>query len=317
VTRPLIAFVLVFLTTAASCCNVPVFRYALERWEPDPFQLVIFHTDPLSAEVTARLQTLEPLVDATDARPNWQVITLDANQAIPPLYAHLWKSQKSLPMPSYALCIPEWRKTDPALATGALSLGELTRLIASPIRTELLTELLKGTAVTWLVVETTDEAANKELQQQLREETARLLNIIQIPPNIGKDGINVLSELPVEVSFATITMRADDPQEAMLLQLLSNGDAIDEPTLYPIFGRGRALAAMPASTVTKELLEETARFLCGACSCQVKAQNPGFDLLMSAHWTSIFGDSIAPPTDRQRPPTAPQLVPIPPRKSNP
>ncbi|MEM7396784.1 MAG: hypothetical protein AAF492_31025 [Verrucomicrobiota bacterium] len=28
-------------------CQVPVFRYALERWPPDMFQLVIYHSEPL------------------------------------------------------------------------------------------------------------------------------------------------------------------------------------------------------------------------------------------------------------------------------
>lgn len=306
-----------FLTSAAFCCNVPVFRYALERWEPDPFQLVIFHDKPLPTEINARLKALEPLVDAPDARPNWQVTLVDTNKPVPALWSGLWQQQKSMPLPAYALCTPEWKKKDPALHSGPATVAELDALIASPKRSEVLAKLLKGTAVTWLIIETADEKANKQLHDLLKAETARLMDVIQIPPNIGKDGINVLSKLPVEVSFTTVTMRANDPAEAMLIKLLNNGDEISEPTLFPIFGRGRVLASMPASTLNKELLEETARFLCGACSCQVKAQNPGFDLLMLAHWTSIFGDSPAPPPQKQKPVTAPQLVPIPNRKSAP
>ncbi|HUQ72324.1 MAG TPA: hypothetical protein VM165_22550, partial [Planctomycetaceae bacterium] len=28
-------------------CNVPVFRYALEHWRPDPYRLTVLHRGPL------------------------------------------------------------------------------------------------------------------------------------------------------------------------------------------------------------------------------------------------------------------------------
>ena len=35
---------------ATFACNVPLFRYALERWEPDAYVFVVFHSQPLTAE---------------------------------------------------------------------------------------------------------------------------------------------------------------------------------------------------------------------------------------------------------------------------
>ena len=158
----------------------------------------------------------------------------------------------------------------------------------------------------------------KKLQTLLAAESKRLVDVIPIPKDLGKDGVNVLSDLPVEVSFATINVRADDPAEAALIKLLTNGDEITEPMLYPIFGRGRVLAAMAASTVNAELLEETARFLCGACSCQIKAQNPGFDLLLTAHWESLMTDGTLPLPEKPKAASSqPSYVPIPSRKNNP
>jgi hypothetical protein len=37
-----------------------------------------------------------------------------------------------------------------------------------------------------------------------------------------------------------------------------------------------------------QVIEQAAKFLCGACSCLVKEQNPGFDLLLTSDWDSIF-----------------------------
>jgi hypothetical protein len=298
--------------TVGFACNVPVFRYALERWEPDPFQLVIFHRDPLPAELTARLKALEPVIEAPDARPNWKTVSIDVSKPIPALYADLHARVKDKPLPHVALCTPEWTKSDPPMAEAAFNGTTLDAWLNSPKRAEISSHLLKGTAVIWVILETAEQAKNDELADRVAKESARLAQMPLIPPNLAKDGVNVLSALPIEVSFATVRFRADDPSEAALIRMLTDGHPVKEPTLYPLFGRGRALAAMPASTANSALLEETARFLCGACSCQVKAQNPGFDLLFHTRWENIFGDDAIPAPERPGATTSkPVYVPIP------
>jgi len=86
--------------------------------------------------------------------------------------------------------------------------------------------------------------------------------------------------------------------------------------IVPVFGRGRALEVIPAPQVNADLIHDLTEYLCGACSCQVKEQNPGFDLLLSTDWNdAIFGDdSEVPPPEAaagngQR--KSPELVPIP------
>ena len=39
-------------------CQIPVFRYALERWPSDPYELVIFHRGPLSGGDQSALDSL-------------------------------------------------------------------------------------------------------------------------------------------------------------------------------------------------------------------------------------------------------------------
>ena len=46
-------------TLAAPACNVPVFRYALERWEADPYDIIVFHREAFTAPQQALLETLE------------------------------------------------------------------------------------------------------------------------------------------------------------------------------------------------------------------------------------------------------------------
>src|SRR6185503_19148933 len=51
--------------------------------------------------------------------------------------------------------------------------------------------------------------------------------------------------------------------------------------------RGRALEPLIAAGVTRDNVMEQAGYLCGACSCEVKEQNPGMDLLMAANWQPV------------------------------
>ena len=86
-----------------------------------------------------------------------------------------------------------------------------------------------------------------------------------------------------------------DDTEQFLVELLTGFEpgAIEsgEPLVVPVFGRGRALEVIPADQLDAGLIEDLTLFLCGACSCQVKERNPGFDLLMSADWEhELFGE---------------------------
>jgi hypothetical protein len=65
--------------------------------------------------------------------------------------------------------------------------------------------------------------------------------------------------------------------------------ARETPIVVPVFGRGRALCALPESQITPKVMREMLEFLTGACSCEVKEMNPGLDLLMTANWEEVAG----------------------------
>ena len=68
---------------------------------------------------------------------------------------------------------------------------------------------------------------------------------------------------------------------------------------------GRRLAPCGGSCETSR--RDAAAFLIGKCSCQVKEQNPGVDLLMKADWTSAA--KASPVLDRNLP-TLEELLPV-------
>jgi hypothetical protein len=81
-----------------------------------------------------------------------------------------------------------------------------------------------------------------------------------------------------------------------------------------VFGRGRAVEVFPATEISRELITDVSQFLCGACSCQVKQLNPGFDLLAATHWEKRLFDPESPPpvlAPREEADAEPVMVPIP------
>jgi hypothetical protein len=47
--------------------------------------------------------------------------------------------------------------------------------------------------------------------------------------------------------------------------------------------------------ITPDNIHESAAFLVGACSCEVKDLNPGFDLLLTANWDVLLFQEAPPP----------------------
>src|SRR5204862_3995559 len=56
-------FAVLVVTAIASACNVPVFRFALERWRPDVYRVTLLHRGPLSE---SQREMSRPLEDAQE-----------------------------------------------------------------------------------------------------------------------------------------------------------------------------------------------------------------------------------------------------------
>src|SRR5207249_2313709 len=68
-------------------------------------------------------------------------------------------------------------------------------------------------------------------------------------------------------------------------------------TLLPLIGKG----------ITAENIGGDARFLIGPCTCKVKEQNPGVDLLMVADWEAPVARQPVPTFSTQQ--SGPSVVP--------
>jgi len=284
----LVSGCLLVLATGAVACSVPVFRYALERWRHDRAdeQFTLIVTCTLSDAHREILQALDP----TRTNANW---TLDLKPA---------EGE-----PRVVVRAPDGEQK-PSFYDGPLDRDALLALADSPLRREITRKLFAGESVVWVLLGSGEAERDDAVAETVRKELDRLQTLLKIPPQDDDDESVLKSKVPLKVSFALVRLSRTDAAEAgFIRQLLTlDEDRTKEtgPILVPIFGRGRMLTTLVGKELSPRVLEDIARFLCGACSCRVKKLNPGADLLWAADWDSILTDppsKIEPPIPQQEP----------------
>ena len=319
IVQAVLALAVAWSAAFAIACNVPVFRYALERWRPDVCQVIVFHDRELSEGEEAQVQSLEQEQAAREGanieivrsriqnesdrkrKELWTTLQVDSKVALP--YVVIQTSLGSGQM------VRHW--------SGNLADAKKANLLRSPVRSELTRRLLRGDSVVWLMLKSNDAEKDRSIRELLTAELDRLSKKIQLPDGIGLPGSELYSEVPLFVKFTILELDPDDRQEELLVKLMSGfeTETRNETLLAPVFGRGRALDVIPAKQLNAGLIEDLTMFLCGACSCQVKERNPGFDLLLSANWNrELYGDEGEQPpevTTLERAPSKPTLLTIP------
>ncbi len=288
---------LALFPSLAGACNVPVFRYALERWQSDAYELVVFHDARLSVAQNLFLKSVEESSADRSGTANISLIQsrIAANQASP--LADVWESvraEEDAKLP-YVVIRTRLRGQDINCWHGSLNDAMKADVLTSPARIELANRLLQGDAVVWLLLESDDEKRTRTARDLLQTSFPKLTSNLSLPAGVGLPGSELFSEIPLLLDFSVLSIDRNDEEEQFLVKLLSGlqSDAFDagEPLIVPVFGRGRALEVIPACDLNYRLIEDLTVFLSGPCSCQVKNRNPGFDLLLSADWNGqLFGD---------------------------
>lgn len=288
---------------ATRACNIPVFRYALERWPAAPYDVVAFHRGPLGDEGRAALNELR------QAGANLELDRIDLAEPMAPKRKSLAERLK-IDEPCLVALFPG---SERLAWTGPLTSDSARRLAASPARQEIAKRLLQGDSAVWILLESGDQAKDDETAALLGGELKKLEQTLKLPAHAADDP-PLLSEVPVRVAFSLFRLSRTSPAEsALVAMLLSSDDGLEGPVAFPVFGRGRALWAMAGKGMTAENINEAAMFLAGACSCEAKELNPGVDLLFAADWEA----GLAAAEDRPAVP-APNLKPrIPERQTGP
>jgi len=290
-------------------CDVPVFRYALERWPAAPYRLVVLHRGPLAAE---EQEIVEQLSDASIEEipySNFEVQLADLAAQPDALLERFWNQAGSPPLPCMILLYPPEERIGGAVWSGRLTMNNASVLVDSPVRREVAKRLLEGHSAVWVLLECGDSEKDTSAKAFLQSHLEQMEQILELPAavrgTLARETEPIVATTPpLQIRFSLLTLSRTDPAESALVAMLlhSEGDLFQYsafPLAFPVFGRGRALYALVGKGITGANIGEACRFLVGPCSCQAKALNPGTDLLIVADWDAGLAGSIVEALESQ------------------
>lgn len=305
-------------------CKVPVFRYALERWNTDHYTMVVMLDE--ASESTAS-KALEWLKDRERiAHANLEVEFVRIDQLTDQQVWQLESFDPDVQAPHLQVFYPERDGRRQLCWEGELDQKTAEHWLESPLRDQIRDDLVAGASAVWLLIESSDARLNAEVKTTLENGLELARAQIQIPDGvIPRDGASdylkanpessmddvLRSDVPLKVEFVVRSLRRDDDQELAIRQMVAGmANENDVPLLVPIFGRGRMLDAIDASSLTTDTVLSACRYMIGECSCTVKTQNPGVDMLIHSDWSEALGAETLVLVETQIDQT-PELVEIP------
>ena len=170
--------------------------------------------------------------------------------------------------------------------SGPLTPEAVKAIADSPCRHDLADSLLDGATAVWILLKNADSEANRVAEEMLNAQLAEWE---------GRSPVE--AEDPTQqdapgLSFTTLSLQRDNPDEAFFVKMLLHTEPdlvdYDEPMAFPVFGRGRVLYALIGAGINKDTIDDACAFMGSACSCIVKDQNPGTDLLLAANWEEAY-----------------------------
>jgi len=293
--------------TGAVACEVPVFRYALERWAPDPYHVVVFHRGKLTGLAEQVVGFLRQSSAGSGGSANLTVRTADVDGQLNGPMLALWRAETSRDLPRMVVAYPGRLAAKGRLWSQSLSMPAAKAVVESPVRKELARRLLDGQTAVWILVESgradKDDAAAGRLKEHLAKMPAKLTPAPVAPASAPtaaatSEAPSESDEMALKIAFSVLRLARTEPTEQMLLAMLVRSEDdleeayASEPMAFPVFGRGRVLYALVGKGITGENILSACRFLTGPCACEIKALNPGLDLLIGAAWEESVGASL-------------------------
>jgi len=299
------------VSAPVTACNVPVFRYALEKWAPDSYHAITFHRGALSKDQSAVIGALT----AAAKQANLTVRSVDLNKDLSPWPPEFYTIGD---LPRMVLLGPSprrlgkrgpkgWGAKD-IIWSAPLDKTLTPALTDSPKRREISRLIRSGESAVWVLLDSGDakkdaaaavltEAAITKLAATDGTIAKRLAKLKLLKPQrkLPKQ------EFPqLRLSFSILRVSRADPAEKVLVELLLSSDKglrdATGPILFPIVGRGRVLGSLVDKDISETNITQFAEYLTGSCACQVKRISPGLDMLITTDW-----DTGAKPAATTRP----------------
>lgn len=274
-------------------CETPVYRFAMYNWPPADYTLYALRSGDADSARRGFLAVVGE-VEARVAPVNFSVVAVDVSDEgadkLPESVRSAWDARdpKASEL-NVVVCPNGWSIGSPAEIDDA-ALGSW---LDSPARRVMVERLSAGDCCVLVVLGSADAAALSAAREQALAAARRAAEGAVRPYALaGFEEPETASAEALGVSV--IAVDRNDPAEAGLVASLLGVEQdlrdYQEPMVFCVYGRGRAMEPCLGAGVTPENLDHLIAFAAGACSCEVKEQNPGMDLLVAANWDAIAHD---------------------------
>ena len=280
-------------------CDTPVYRYAMYNWPPAPYVVFYFYWGQPAAEDEAVNRLLSDPAAGQPGTANVAMEAVDLAKCplarLPEPVRKAWESRAELALPVHMVFAP-W---EAELFVGRLDEATAQAMVESPARSKTAELIDQGSAIVFLFLPGADAEENRRAEAAIKDviDQGASGRIPVATPMDDAWGMGGPGEPPPDdgrrrdanrLELAVVRVDRQDPAEKWLIQSLMAIEDLskeaDQPMVFAVYGRGRAMPAYLGKGITAENLAELAAFLAGACSCTVKDQNPGFDLLVRWDW---------------------------------
>lgn len=271
----------------SEACEIPVYQYALENWEADEYEVIVFHRGELSPAQRDDVGLLQRASIHGGGHGNLLVKAVDLATNRDAILLQRWREQSTERLPRVVAYYPNARRIPEPVWAGPLSAEEIRALVDSPLRRTIAGELASRVTASWLLLESGNRGRDNAAAALLERELRRLEETLVLPALEGWGGADVE---PPPVRFTLHRLGRDTASEQVLVNTLLHSESDlatkyrGEPMAFPIYGRGLILYALVGAGINEWTITKAAEFVTGPCSCEVKAGNPGTDILMGLDW---------------------------------
>jgi hypothetical protein len=284
-----------------TACDTPVYRYAMYSWTPSDYEIHFLHRGQPSAADRALLGQFDEMLQTAKVPTNitlqaWDLSDESQLTSMPSPVRAAWTNQQKKQRPDQREPRPDdslFVVVNPhgvAIHGGNLEPEDLETLTDSPARRRMTELMHQGHGAVFILLrsgnETDDNLAESILQKAVAQTIPR-----QAGDATSEDSeplFHATSPRQEPLNAAMVRISREDPQEAWLVKMLLSVEEdlhdYDEPMIFAICGRGRALEPYIGGGIIPENLADSVAFMTGNCSCIVKEQNPGLDLLTRWDW---------------------------------
>lgn len=318
-----------FVAGRATACDTPVYRYAMYRWEPAPYQVYYFYRGAMDERAERIKQAIETAERSEENPANVMFMAVDLDKdpllrSVPPYVKHDFLPRQEpavsveltdtpapyLPVglePFVRRELPSYQVVAPPpyfmkMYSGDLQESEIAAFIDSPARQKIAKQLEAGMASVLVMLTGADNKANQEAENAtkkvIRDLAAGKVELY-LPPSFPMEEEDEAEEKGPTIEFGFVKVDRGDPKEYWLVESLLSMEEdlkdekwVDKPMVFAVFGRGRALPPFVGKGINEDNLLDCVYFVTGACSCTVKDQNPGMDLLFAYDWYTA-ADNLA------------------------